>query len=166
MDLKGTTIYILELVNGKYYIGKTSNLSRRLEEHQKGNGSRWTQIYPMVKLVESFSGDVFDEDKYVKIYMMKYGIDQVRGGSYSQVKLDNNSRTALTKELHGISDTCFRCGRNNHFIQQCYAKRHINGTVLARHSVDLSNYPQTASKKKESDLLSQIGSAIKNWWFK
>ena len=216
MDPEGTNIYILELAHGKYYVGKTSNLAQRLEEHQKGNGSRWTQIHPMVKLVESFQGDVFDEDKYVKIYMMKYGIDQVRGGSYSQVKLDDDARAAVTKELHGTSDSCFRCGRDNHFVQQCYAKHHVDGTALTRHQVGLSDHPQTAYKKKEvysrpclkckgnhdilicpqkgvicyrcgrtdhwkitcietkdvngyelePDLLGQIGSAIKNWWFK
>ena len=35
-------IYILELTNNKYYIGKTTNPNFRLESHFDANGSAWT----------------------------------------------------------------------------------------------------------------------------
>ena len=35
-------IYILELENNKYYVGKTTNPNFRLEQHFNNSGSHWT----------------------------------------------------------------------------------------------------------------------------
>ncbi len=43
-------VYVLELNNGKKYIGHTNNLKRRLEEHCYGK-SPFTRKNPMKKLV-------------------------------------------------------------------------------------------------------------------
>lgn len=74
-------IYILKLKNNKYYIGKTNNVNNRYEQHLNGYGSSWTKKYkPLSILKKILSTSPFDEDKYVKEYMSKYGIDNVRGG--------------------------------------------------------------------------------------
>lgn len=79
------SIYILSLENGKYYIGKTRDISSRLNSHFEGNGSTWTKKFkPTMEFTVFDNCDDFDEDKYVKIYMSKYGIENVRGGSYSR----------------------------------------------------------------------------------
>jgi len=36
-------LYILLCGNGKFYIGSTKNLERRMEEHQMGLGSNFTK---------------------------------------------------------------------------------------------------------------------------
>jgi len=36
-------IYILELENKKYYVGKTTNPDFRLEKHFNNSGSQWTK---------------------------------------------------------------------------------------------------------------------------
>ena len=38
-------IYILQLENNKYYIGKTNNPSFRINDHFTGKGSAWTSIH-------------------------------------------------------------------------------------------------------------------------
>lgn len=43
--------YILECANGQYYVGSTNDLDRRLQEHQKGLGGRFTKAHLPVKLV-------------------------------------------------------------------------------------------------------------------
>ena len=48
-------IYILQLEQGKYYIGKTNNPQFRLESHINSNGSEWTKIYKPLKMIELFS---------------------------------------------------------------------------------------------------------------
>ena len=76
-------IYILKLSNNKYYIGKSNNIFIRYRQHLNGNGSFWTKKYKPLyieRLIEDC--DDYDEDKYVKIYMNMYGIDNVRGGKY------------------------------------------------------------------------------------
>jgi hypothetical protein len=75
--------------------------------------------------------DEFDEDKYTKMYMKKYGIDRVRGGSYTQMNLPEYSKQTLEKELCSASDLCFRCNRPGHFANKCYAKTKIDGAPVA-----------------------------------
>lgn len=87
-------IYILQLESGKYYIGKTTNPDFRLESHFDSTGSAWTLKYKPLQLLELFVGDDFDEDKYTLKYMSKYGIPNVRGGSFCQITLsEENLRT-------------------------------------------------------------------------
>ena len=39
-------IYVLKLVKGKYYVGKTNNPEFRLDSHFNSHGSEWTRLYP------------------------------------------------------------------------------------------------------------------------
>ena len=123
-----TNIYILKLQGGKYYVGKTSNPMKRYQEHLEGRGSAWTKKYKPVtveKVIKNASP--FDEDKYTKEYMAKYGIDKVRGGSYVSLELDEVQEEALTREIWGAKDCCTQCGRKGHFIKDCYAKTDVSG---------------------------------------
>jgi predicted GIY-YIG superfamily endonuclease len=124
-------IYFIKLKEGKYYIGKTKNIERRYDEHITGNGSGWTKRYKPISLIKTIkSTSYFDEDKYVKEYMAKYGIDNVRGGSYSNIVLDKNSLEVLEKEIRHSKNECMRCGRDTHFINDCYATTYSNGVNI------------------------------------
>jgi predicted GIY-YIG superfamily endonuclease len=39
------TVYVLQLEDGKYYVGKTADLPKRFKEHREGNGAAWTINY-------------------------------------------------------------------------------------------------------------------------
>ena len=137
-------IYILKLREGKYYIGKTKNVEKRFNEHIAGNGSGWTKKYKPISLIKSIvSTSYFDEDKYVKEYMAKYGIENVRGGTYSNIDLDANCISVLQKEIRHSKNLCTRCGRDTHFIKDCYAKTDSNDNII----VD--------AKSKEKDTVSK-----------
>jgi len=141
-------IYFIKLKEGKYYIGKTKNIERRYDEHITGNGSGWTKRYKPISLIETIkSTSYFDEDKYVKEYMAKYGIDNVRGGTYSNIVLDKNSLAVLEKEIRHSKNECMRCGRNTHFINDCYAATDSNG-------VDIDNVVKDNAIKSSSLLYS------------
>ena len=43
-------IYVLKLIQGKYYVGKTSNPRFRLDNHFNKNGSEWTRIYKPINI--------------------------------------------------------------------------------------------------------------------
>ena len=43
--------YILECANGEYYVGSTTDMERRLREHQAGVGGKFTSTYLPVKLI-------------------------------------------------------------------------------------------------------------------
>ena len=126
-------IYILRLSTGKYYIGKTKNVDKRWEEHISGNGSGWTKKYKPLSLIKSVvSTSHFDEDRYVKEYMEKYGIENVRGGTYSNMVLDANCITVLEKEIRHSNNLCVRCGRGTHFVKDCYATTNSDGKAIKK----------------------------------
>ena len=45
-------IYILQLEQNKYYVGKTGNPQFRLNNHITGSGSAWTKKYKPIKLIK------------------------------------------------------------------------------------------------------------------
>ena len=113
-------IYILKLQAGKYYVGKTTNPSFRLDKHFNGDGSAWTRTYPPIKVMEVIPDcDDYDEDKYTKIWMDKYGLDNVRGGSFVSLTLDDSTINHLIQMSNGTNDKCFDCGKSGHFAVDC-----------------------------------------------
>jgi hypothetical protein len=142
-------IYVLRLEHSCWYVGRTQHLNRRLAQHlDKTDSSIWTQMHPMIEVREAFEGEVFDEDKTVLKYMDKYGIDQVRGGSFSKTELPQDTYVYILKQLrharnecmrcgligHNITDCnvviCFRCGRIHHNVSNCTKTNHVYGWSL------------------------------------
>ncbi len=82
-------VYVLELVDGKYYVGSTQDLERRMIQHSdpKG-GSLWTKRYPPIKplikplekyIVWGAKEAIQKETQVTCEYMWQYGIRNVRG---------------------------------------------------------------------------------------
>lgn len=115
-----TNIYILQCQKGKYYIGKSSNPDKRIDQHFQGKGSAWTKKYKPIEVIEIIKNcDQWDEDKYTKIYMSKMGINNVRGGTYSQIKLSSFQIEIIKNEIIGATEKCFKCGKEGHYSDQC-----------------------------------------------
>jgi len=141
-------IYILQLEYGKYYVGKTNNPRFRLDNHFNSNGSAWTKKYKPVKILELIPNcDDYDEDKITRQCMDKYGIHNVRGGSFVSVceycekefrnekKCEYHEKYCNSKNKKKIvyesyDNRCFRCGRDGHYASSCYASKHIDGYYL------------------------------------
>lgn len=129
-------IYVLELQHGKFYIGKTNNPQFRLENHFTSNGSEWTKLYKPLNVFELIPNcDDYDEDKITRKYMDKYGINNVRGGSFVSINLDKSTVEVLNKMNNGTNNKCFTCGHEGHFSNNCY--KNINQTCKKA----VSNYP-------------------------
>ena len=126
-------IYILELRQGKYYVGKSYKPYDRINDHFDGFGAAWCKLYKPIRVVKVIANcDNFDEDKYTKMYMNMYGIDNVRGGTYVTIELSQFTINHLKAELRTANDSCFRCGKNGHFISACPDKYKKNTTIMAR----------------------------------
>jgi GIY-YIG catalytic domain len=139
------SIYTLLLEGNKYYVGITNNLSKRLTQHFSGIGSAWTSMYKPIKHIETIENcDVFDEDKYTKIYMHKYGIDNVRGGSYSTIDLSSNVKKMLLKEFNTIDNKCFICERVGHFAKNCI----MNDIPKLNHKLELIDERYSSIKQQ------------------
>lgn len=125
------TVYVLKLEYGKYYIGKTNNSSVRIDQHFNNNGNSWTKKYNPIEIVELFSNsDIYDEDKITIKYMGIYGIDNVRGGSFTKLTLNEMEIDIINKMLISTNDKCDRCGRIGHFTNNCKEITFKNGNPI------------------------------------
>jgi predicted GIY-YIG superfamily endonuclease len=75
-------VYVWELEGGKYYVGWSENLSRRLDEHISEEGSIWTRKYSPIGIVEIVRGDKQTEKMKTLQYMKKKGFENVRGAGW------------------------------------------------------------------------------------
>lgn len=94
-------VYALALVDGKFFVGKTLNPKFRLDLCFASNfmAPAWVKMYPPIKVLEMIDGDSIDENKHTLKYMKNFGIDNVRGGSYSEVTFSDETRSLLEKSL-------------------------------------------------------------------
>lgn len=81
-------MYVLQLDNNKYFIEKSPKPITSIFDHVHSNGTEWTKKYKVVRLVKLIpNSDKLDEDILTMKYMKKYGIDNVRGGSYKNIAI-------------------------------------------------------------------------------
>ena len=91
-------------------MGKSDNPAQRFIQHINGEGAAWTKKYRPLKLLNIHENQSpFDEDKYVKEYMNKYGIDNVRGGAYvsnelDEVKVQTKSEKIIDSDDEDLDD--------------------------------------------------------------
>lgn len=128
----GSNIYVLKCEQDKYYVGKSKNIVTRLDQHNSGSGSVWTKKYPPIEVVENIANcDKFDEDKYTLKYMEKYGIKNVRGGSFVKAELSSEQIENIKRLLDSANDRCHNCGEEGHFIRQCpYKIKYQNDGII------------------------------------
>lgn len=113
-------VYLLELQNGKYYVGRTNDVTRRVQQHRGDSDAEWVHLHHFVRLVSSRPiSSRLEEDLEVKKAMLQYGIDNVRGGTYSTIFLSEQTMATLKQELVHAEDKCFGCGGKDHYLSTC-----------------------------------------------
>ena len=137
-------IYVLLCESNKYYVGKTTkDVTVRFSEHQSGKGSEWTRKYPPVKIVEIKKGDKWEEEVTFYRTAEKYGIDNVRGSSYSNVFLTKQQKMELMTKLTSVNDLCFTCKKPGHFASKCPSNKNTRKIATGNDNLN--------SKTKEGD---------------
>ncbi len=143
------TIYILKLRHGKWYVGSTRKTAEaRYAEHVTGT-TPWTRLHPPVELYLVIPGqELSAEDTWTKKFMKEYGIENVRGASYSNPVLTAIQIAGIENEMVALRDLCFvceapghyasqcptrvltctKCDRTGHLVEDCHAPTHYSGT--------------------------------------
>lgn len=80
-------LYVLELQNGKYYVGMSSNVNWRIIEHQRGKTTKFVKQHLPVKDWRVFNIGLFNERAVMYLetaltikLIWKHGIENVYGG--------------------------------------------------------------------------------------
>ena len=120
-----SSVYILRLKCEKYYVGKTNkSVNERFLEHLNGDGSKWTEKYEPIEVLKTYENcNNYDEDKYTIEMMGKYGIENVRGGSFVSFELSKEEIEVISKMIKSGNNSCFLCGKQGHFIRDCPQKK-------------------------------------------
>jgi hypothetical protein len=152
-------IYVLKCEKDKYYVGKTNrDVETRFLEHIEGKSAMWTRLYKPISIHEIFYNcDEFDEDKYTKMYMARYGIPNVRGGSYCQLELSQQVQDVINREITASQNKCYHCNETGHYIQHCPLKKY---QVI--HEKDIKKIPQVSNIPPHEQFKRIIESAFVN----
>tara|TARA_R110002153_G_scaffold16886_5_gene59191 strand:+ start:121 stop:507 length:387 start_codon:yes stop_codon:yes gene_type:complete len=81
--------YVLELEEGNYYCGNTTNLSTRLSQHFCScGGSHWTSKYKPIRVLQIiYPSCKHNELLYTLAYMDKYHTKNVRGAYWTKERI-------------------------------------------------------------------------------
>ena len=85
-------LYVLELEQGKYYVGLSHNVQKRFQMHKNGEGAEFTKIYKPIRVLKNVTtyattytvAGQYEDNETIKL-MKLYGRENVRGGRYSAV---------------------------------------------------------------------------------
>ena len=121
-----TTVYVLELEDGRVYVGSSKDVPRRISQHKAGSGSAYTRIYrptgvqlPRLGNIEG-DGDAAERDETLR-YMMLRGIPYVRGWKFSRVDMPPEEFGEAEANIRELFNLCRRCGYEGHFCTHCRA---------------------------------------------
>jgi len=87
-------VYVLRLQDDCWYVGKSANVERRLQQHIDAAGAVWTELHPPLSTDALFSvEDVADidasgrETRRTAQLMLEYGVNSVRGGPWTRADM-------------------------------------------------------------------------------
>ena len=88
LDITKNYIYVLQLIEERYYVGRTTNILNRIEQHFTGCGSIYTMKYKPIKVIEVVEELSKDDERNKTLEIMeKYGWEKVRGAGWCSLEI-------------------------------------------------------------------------------
>jgi predicted GIY-YIG superfamily endonuclease len=119
-------IYVLELAKGRVYVGHSTDVKRRIQQHMAGQGAAFTKAFPPTGVLlprlgcVTGSSEAAERDETLR-YMFLRGIPFVRGWKFVQVHLTDRDVQDAEENIRELFDLCRRCGHPGHFVTHCKA---------------------------------------------
>ena len=103
-------IFLLKLENNKFYVNLSYDIiiNNWLIKHK---------VINVIKIIPEC--DNYHLDIYTIMYMSEYGINNVRGGRFINIKLNNIDLIFINKFINNIINKCYICGDTNHLADKC-----------------------------------------------
>jgi predicted GIY-YIG superfamily endonuclease len=85
-----SAVYVVELSDGKWYVGMSKNIEKRMAQHKRGDGHPWTRNHDIINFHIVEEGlprlDARRREQNIAENMVSaFGPDSVRGGTYTGV---------------------------------------------------------------------------------
>ena len=136
-----TNLYILALLEGKYFVGLSNDPYEAFQYHLQGNGPTWTVKYKPIYILDIIKDVPYNnEDKFVKEYMVNYGMNNVRGGIYITETLSDFQQKTLLKEIWRIQGKCIHCGDIHSVYYKCSSSLLKYDTIYEENEDNYCNY--------------------------
>ena len=124
-----TGVYVLQLHNGGYYVGKSDNIDARVRQHTSGAGSAWCRHKGglVTEVPTVFSGSLEDisswEMNETVTQMLLHGYENVRGWEFTScTALTSGELDTIKNVIMGQTNNCRKCGNEGHFANACNSR--------------------------------------------
>ena len=122
-------MYALQTLSGDapaFYVGKSGNIEKRLQDHRDGLGTPYLAGSDFVQVPLCTEGSPDDLESWERNEtlqrMLHFGVDNVRGWMFTGRHLQQADRRAAFAQICEKNNLCRRCGRGSHFKSSCFAK--------------------------------------------
>lgn len=118
---KNNGVYVLELSDNRIYVGKSHNISKRIQEHLSGSGNKFvTHFIRQLPCATSPTDDWESWERAETLHWMSVrGIDKVRGWMFTSFVLTPEDKKNAFYQLCERYDLCRKCGKRGHFVSFC-----------------------------------------------
>ena len=113
---------MLRLSEGKYYVGASMDVDRRVACHRAGAGAAFTRRYRVEEELEPATrvSDVESWERAETLHRMRaHGAENVRGWMWTTVRLSAAQRRSVREQMRERYSACRACGEVGHFVAQC-----------------------------------------------
>jgi len=165
------SIFVLELEHGTFLVGRTSLQTFMFEDILKlcitPVARHWLDLHRPLKILIVYPNcSPFDEDKYVKMFMKHYGVENVRGGSYSSVILDPLLKRLILHEIEYVESTKKPQTMTSSLISsQLGVNESLSGSVLAESTILDSHYTINETPVRKLIPIPEPGPTMSEWLY-
>jgi len=155
-----SNIYVFKCTNSKYYIEIDKKSYKNINDELLSKiNNEWVKKYKISSILQVYTKCSKEElDKYTEIYMEIYGIDNVRGGSYNKISLDEVTKLYLKYKLNNKNNN-----NNNNKNNLSKKKKGKISLKSKRNRLLLNNYMYDYNYEDEYEFNNKQRKEIKNY---